>query len=223
MRGTRPDGQPHLMRGVVIFGVTCGQASWARLHLEPVEPGDDGIDGAIGSRGSAARRLRRTVTTTGVRDARPPAALVRVLNPLTRGLLCTPLGRVASKLAVIEFSGRRSPRTYRVPVGWHQYDGSPVVFTPARWRMNFAGGAPATVHHRGRSFAMRGLLVEDPEAVAAALASVLTSGTSPGLLGLDLPPGHAVTASDVTSVDRAMIRFSTADGLTGDGRHVLRR
>jgi hypothetical protein len=71
------------------------------------------------------------------------------------------------------------------------------------------------VHHRGQAFTVRGLLVEDPEAVAAALASVLTAGTSAALLGLDVPPGHAVTASDVTSVDRAMIRFSTADGLTG--------
>ena len=155
------------------------------------------------------------MTAAGIRDARPPAALVRVLNPVTRGLLRTPLGRAASNLALIEFSGQRSNRTYRVPVGWHQYDGSPVVFTPARWRMNFADGAPATVHHRGQAFTVRGLLVEDPEAVAAALASVLTAGTSAALLGLDVPPGHAVTASDVTSVDRAMIRFSTADGLTG--------
>lgn len=36
-RGTRPDGTPHLMRGVIIFGVDDGLASWARFYLEPVE------------------------------------------------------------------------------------------------------------------------------------------------------------------------------------------
>ncbi|MEA2901512.1 MAG: hypothetical protein QOH36_1399 [Actinomycetota bacterium] len=48
MRGTRPDGLPHLMRGVIIFGVADGRASWARFYLEPVDPGEDGVDAAIG-------------------------------------------------------------------------------------------------------------------------------------------------------------------------------
>ena len=32
MRGTRPDGSPHLMRGVIIFGARDGLASWARMR-----------------------------------------------------------------------------------------------------------------------------------------------------------------------------------------------
>jgi ketosteroid isomerase-like protein len=42
MSGTRRDGSPHLMRGVVIFGVRDDRASWARFYLEPVL--DDGAD-----------------------------------------------------------------------------------------------------------------------------------------------------------------------------------
>ena len=42
MSGTRRDGSPHLMRGVVIFGVRDDRASWARFYLEPVV--DDGAD-----------------------------------------------------------------------------------------------------------------------------------------------------------------------------------
>jgi ketosteroid isomerase-like protein len=41
-RGTRSDGSPHLMRGVVIFGVVGGLATWARFYLEPVR--EDGLD-----------------------------------------------------------------------------------------------------------------------------------------------------------------------------------
>jgi ketosteroid isomerase-like protein len=47
MRGTRPDGQPHLMRGVIIFGVPEERVAWARFYLEPVDPGEGGVDAAI--------------------------------------------------------------------------------------------------------------------------------------------------------------------------------
>ncbi|MGI8491140.1 MAG: nuclear transport factor 2 family protein [Acidimicrobiales bacterium] len=47
MRGTRPDGQLHLMRGVIIFGIAGQQAAWARFYLEPVDPGEGGVDAAI--------------------------------------------------------------------------------------------------------------------------------------------------------------------------------
>jgi ketosteroid isomerase-like protein len=47
MRGTRQDGSPHLMRGVVIFGVDEGEATWARFYLEPVQQGGGDVDDAI--------------------------------------------------------------------------------------------------------------------------------------------------------------------------------
>ena len=47
MTGTRRDGTAHLMRGVILFGVDAGRASWARFYLEPVEHGGDTIDSAV--------------------------------------------------------------------------------------------------------------------------------------------------------------------------------
>ena len=47
MSGTRRDGAAHLMRGVILFGVSNGQASWARFYLEPVQTGDGGVDDAV--------------------------------------------------------------------------------------------------------------------------------------------------------------------------------
>ena len=46
-RGTRPDGSAHVMRGVVIFGVEGGLASWARFYLEPVQDHSGGVDEAV--------------------------------------------------------------------------------------------------------------------------------------------------------------------------------
>jgi ketosteroid isomerase-like protein len=47
LQGTRRDGEPHLMRGVILFGLDEEQASWARFYLEPVEPGEEGVDEAV--------------------------------------------------------------------------------------------------------------------------------------------------------------------------------
>ena len=50
MRGTRPDGSPHLMRGVVIFELDAdgNTATSARFYLEPVDADPAGVDEAVG-------------------------------------------------------------------------------------------------------------------------------------------------------------------------------
>ena len=151
------------------------------------------------------------ISTPTVRNSLPPPAVLAVLNPVMRAALRSPLGRLIKPLALLEFTGRRSGRRYRVPAGWHQADGAPVVLTPAPWRVNFAGGAAVTVYHRGRKQAMTATLVTDPEVVAAAVRAMLADGTSPLAIGLKIPAGHTVSPADVTSVDRAMIRFQAHD------------
>ena len=47
MHGTRADGSAHLMRGVIIFGVSDGRANWARFYLEPVDSGAEGPTAAV--------------------------------------------------------------------------------------------------------------------------------------------------------------------------------
>ena len=46
-RGTRPDGTPHLMRGVIIFGAADGIVAWARFYLEPVQAQAGTVDQAV--------------------------------------------------------------------------------------------------------------------------------------------------------------------------------
>jgi hypothetical protein len=43
-RGTRIDGGQHLMRGVIIFGVTGDVISWTRFYVEPVDEGSQDAD-----------------------------------------------------------------------------------------------------------------------------------------------------------------------------------
>jgi len=54
MTGTRRDGTPHRMRGVVIFDTDEGLARSARFYLEPVDEGPGTVDDAV--RDQVARR-----------------------------------------------------------------------------------------------------------------------------------------------------------------------
>ena len=49
MSGSRGDGTPHLMRGVIIFTVERDQVNAARFYLEPVETSSGNVDAAIAS------------------------------------------------------------------------------------------------------------------------------------------------------------------------------
>ncbi len=48
MNGTRPDGTPEMMRGVIIFETCADRLDSARFYLEQVDAGTDGHDGAVG-------------------------------------------------------------------------------------------------------------------------------------------------------------------------------
>jgi hypothetical protein len=140
-------------------------------------------------------------------DARPPLALVRVMNPIMRLLLPTPVGRLIRPFALLEFVGRRSGRRYRVPVGWHYLGNDPVVFTPAPWRDNFRGQRNVTIWHLGRRTRSTATLVDDPELVAAALQQLADARGSLRPVGVRIASGRRVTAADVEAVDRALLRF----------------
>ncbi|MEP6527394.1 MAG: hypothetical protein ABJA86_09530 [Nocardioidaceae bacterium] len=148
--------------------------------------------------------------STGVRDARPPRAVLRLLNPIVKALLRTRASRAIPQIALLEFCGRRSGRRLSVVVGWHALHNARVVFTPAPWRWNFAGGAAASVRWRGRDEDHVGTLELDPATVARAIDVVLRAGTSPRALGLRVSAGHTVTAGDVLRTRRAMVLFRPA-------------
>ncbi|HET7475673.1 MAG TPA: hypothetical protein VFJ97_06560 [Dermatophilaceae bacterium] len=149
-----------------------------------------------------------------VRMQPPPKAVLRVVNPLLRRLLLSPLGdRMPPAMAVIEFTGRRSGRRYAVPVGVHDVPGGPVVFTESPWRRNFAGGGQVTVT-RGRDRRRgRGVLVQDPDAVADAL-SIAVDKAGPRNLAMRVTPGHQITRADLVQLGRNMVRLEL-DSATG--------
>jgi hypothetical protein len=141
-----------------------------------------------------------------VTDATPSQAFLRVLNPILRTAVRSPLGRWIGPFAVLSFDGRRTGRRYDVVVTWHELDGRPVLVTPSPWRANFAGaGAPLTLLHRGSELHGTGTLVTDPTAVAGAVARLQESGQPLQAFGLKGPRGHLLTPEDARRTDRAVV------------------
>lgn len=147
----------------------------------------------------------------GVRDARPPAIVVRLTNTIMRRLLRTPVGRLIKPLALLEFVGRRSGARHRVVVGWHRDGTELIVVTPAAWRANFENGHPATVYWSGRRTLVVGVLDTEPSRVATVLSALLEAGGSARAFALHIPDGHTLDATDITRTNRAVIRFERAD------------
>jgi len=147
----------------------------------------------------------------GARDARPPAIVVRLTSTIMRPLLRSPIGRLITPLAVLEFVGRRSGTRHRVVVGWHRHGAESMVLTPATWRANFENGHPATVFWGGKRSTLVGVLDTDPSRVATVLNALLEAGGSARALALHIPDGHTLDAADVSRTNRAVIRFDRAD------------
>jgi hypothetical protein len=106
---------------------------------------------------------------------------------------------------LLEFSGRHSGRRIKVPVNFHLVDGVPMAFTEGRWRHNFAGGAPATVIHRGRRHNTRGTLVSmTPEKMGEAVRKSLDTGGSAQRMGIKTARGHVPTAADLAGLGSAL-------------------
>ena len=65
----------------------------------------------------------------------PPRLVIRFLNPLMRLLLRSPFHRLLSKqFMLLSVTGRKSGRTYTVPVVRHQSGGTIVVYDRRRGR-----------------------------------------------------------------------------------------
>lgn len=91
---------------------------------------------------------------------------MRVMNPVLKFALGTPLGGALKQFMVLRFTGRKSGRQFAVPVTAHLVDGDLYALASATWKVNFRGGGPARVSYGGKTTTMRGELIEDPAVVA---------------------------------------------------------
>jgi hypothetical protein len=109
-----------------------------------------------------------------VEEQLAPPALLKVINPLFRRILTSPLHAPMSKgLMVLHITGRKTGNLYHVPVGRHELDGQLLTYGGGAWRNNLRGGADLRVTLDGRERSGHAVLDEDPERVAQVFTKLL--------------------------------------------------
>lgn len=158
-------------------------------------------------------------TVPPVTTAPPPARLVRGVNPVMRALLRAPdpLHRLVSDaLLLLCFRGRRTGRRYEIPVGYHDLEGRPTVFTGSAWKENLRDLPPVAVVLRGHVRHGTAELVDDPGVVAVAYEHVLDQIglRNARRLGLRADPLRQPTREDLrrAAAGRALIRLHLGGG-----------
>jgi hypothetical protein len=108
-----------------------------------------------------------TEQSPAITVSHPPAAILRVVNPILRFLLRTPvMGGARKELMVVSFNGRKTGRQYTIPLSAHRIDNDLYALTGAPWKQNFRDGAAAEVFHDGKTTTMHGELIQDRSVVA---------------------------------------------------------
>ena len=103
-----------------------------------------------------------TEKSNAITVSHPPDAFLRVVNPIMKLLLHTPLaGAARNQLMVVNFTGRKTGKPYSIVVSAHVIDDTLYAMTGASWKANFRDGAAAQVLHDGKTTTMRGELITD--------------------------------------------------------------
>ena len=146
-------------------------------------------------------------TTPAVERTTPPELMVRVVNPVMRRLLASPLHRLVSgQLMLLRYRGRRSGRPFALPLGRQQHRGRVSEFTNSAWRHNFRGGHDAELVEHGAPRPVRGTLVEDVDEVTAAYAAKIDElgwQAAQRRLGIRVNAGRAPTREELAEAIRA--------------------
>ena len=119
----------------------------------------------------------------------------RRANAVMAWLLRSPLHPLFSRsFIVVRFQGRRTGRTYRVPVLGRPGDSDALhMLTSARgvWWRNLEGGAPASVLYRGREREARIEVVRGADAPSEVERALASRGVVARML-VALPPEESV-------------------------------
>lgn len=149
-----------------------------------------------------------------VERVHPPDAVMRVANPVMRWLLGSRFHTSVSRsLLLLHYRGRRTGRSYTVPVGYHWIDGQLSVLTNSGWRRNFAGGRDIEVTYRGQRLPAHAHLVDDADEVTRIYDDMITEL---GVAQAQRRLGIRVT------VDRPPTRDELHEAVTRTGLSVVR-
>ena len=97
-------------------------------------------------------------------------------NPIMVWLLYSPLHRMLSgMMMVLNYSGRKSGKAYRLPVGYKRVDGTllTISYKQRTWWRNLRGGVPIFIRLQGKDVSGRAEVIEDELGVVEGLSAFI--------------------------------------------------
>lgn len=143
------------------------------------------------------------------------------LNPLVVAILRSPVHWLVSPgLMGVTIVGRRTGRTYTIPVGYHDVGDAVIVLVsdgPGRsWWRNFRTSHPAVLTIRGRAVRARGLALDpaSEEFRVRAEQAFTRAAFIPRIFGVDFDPEQGLSAEQQAKLgsEAAIVRFVPAAG-----------
>ena len=137
-----------------------------------------------------------------VEDSRPPNGILRFVNPVVMAILRSKrLHRLASKnLILLTVTGRKSGRSYSMPVTRHeQPDGTLVVSAAGAWRHNLQDGIEVRVTLDGEERPAHVSVEQDSERATAVFRGLLEH-TNARAVGVKVNVKHAPTLDEIRPV-----------------------
>ena len=115
-------------------------------------------------------------TQKGRRTQQGPKILFKVMNPLMKLILHSPLHRrMSSRVMVLSFTGRKSGKRYSTPVAYVREGDMVIVVTYSSWRNNFKQPAPVQMLIQGKSVSGTAIFVDDPARIKQLLHTLMTT------------------------------------------------
>jgi hypothetical protein len=97
-------------------------------------------------------------------------------NPIMVWLLHSPLhGMLSGNIMIVNYTGRKSGKSYHVPVGYLRVGETllTVSYNRRTWWRSLRGGAPVTLHLRGKDIGAHAEVIETEQGVAEGLKAFI--------------------------------------------------
>ena len=149
-----------------------------------------------------------------------------LLNLIMRAVLATPLlhRAVSNRVLVIQVVGRKSGRTYRIPIGYTPHGDALLVGTAGTWRRNLSPGTAVEVVLERRRTKMAADVVTDEQRCADFYRAILAHNPVHGrYAGIRTDPDGSPNRADLKAAlarGIAVVRLMPATGRSSTGSAV---
>lgn len=145
--------------------------------------------------------------------------LYKLINPIVKSILRSPLhGLMSRNTILLEFTGRKSGKTYTTPVSYHEVNGSLRCFTERenRWWRNLEQGEHVRLTLRGRDCvgSPRVRADDSPELGAALRDFLIATPRDASHAGVAFGPDGEPNASDIDAAIQNLVLITIE--LVGD-------